>query len=108
MNKYNSFHLLFLFEITFLFDSGFMWVVSIPFAYVLSRYTALPIEVVYAMCQGIEILKCIVGFVLLKKGVWLNNIVEHKRIFVKILSDNACLINVRNIKRKSKQVHISA
>lgn len=64
--------------ITFLFDSGFMWVVSIPFAFVISRYTAWPIEVVYALCQGIEILKSVVGFILLKKGIWLNNIVDNE------------------------------
>ncbi len=64
--------------ITFLFDSGFMWVVSIPFAFVLSRYSSFSIEVVYAMCQGIEFLKCILGFILLKKGIWLNNIVDNK------------------------------
>lgn len=62
--------------VTFFFDSGFMWVVTIPLAFVLSRFTAFPIEVIFASCQGIEILKCIVGFVLLKKGVWLQNIVE--------------------------------
>ena len=64
--------------ITFLFDSGFMWVVSIPFAFVISRFTDWRIEVVYALCQGIEIIKSIVGFILLKKGIWLNNIVENK------------------------------
>ena len=62
--------------ITFFFDSGFMWVVSIPFAFVLSRYTEFSIQTVYALCQGIEIIKSIVGLVLLKKGIWLNNIVE--------------------------------
>ncbi len=62
--------------VTFMFDSGFMWVVTIPLAFVLSRFTMLPIEVIFASCQGIEILKCVVGFVLLKKGVWLQNIVE--------------------------------
>ena len=64
--------------ITFLFDSGFMWIVSIPFAFVISRYTDWRIEVVYALCQGIEIIKSIVGFILLKKGIWLNNIVDNK------------------------------
>lgn len=64
--------------ITFLFDSGFMWVVSIPFAFIISRFTDWRIEVVYALCQGIEIIKSIVGFILLKKGIWLNNIVENK------------------------------
>ena len=64
--------------ITFLFDSGFMWAVSIPFAFIISRYTVWPIEVIYALCQGIEIIKSIVGFILLKKGIWLNNIVSNE------------------------------
>lgn len=64
--------------ITFLFDSGFMWAVSIPFAFVISRYTVWPIDVIYALCQGIEIIKSIVGFILLKKGIWLNNIVSNE------------------------------
>jgi Na+-driven multidrug efflux pump len=61
--------------ITFLFDSVFMWVVSIPVAYTLSRYTVIPIVPLYFMCQMVEIIKCIVGFVLVKKGVWIHNIV---------------------------------
>ena len=64
--------------ITFLFDSGFMWAVSIPFAFIISRYTVWPIEVIYALCQGIEIIKSVVGFILLKKGIWLNNIVSNE------------------------------
>ena len=62
--------------VTFVFDSVFMWVVSIPFAYVLSRYTNLPIVPLYFSCQAIELIKCVIGFVFLKKGIWLSNIVE--------------------------------
>lgn len=61
--------------ITFLFDSVFMWVASIPLAFVLSRYTSIPMAPMYFVIQAIEIVKCIIGFVLLKKGVWLQNIV---------------------------------
>lgn len=61
--------------VTFFFDSVFMWIVNIPMAFVLSRYTGIYIVYVFAMVQGIEIIKCIIGFVLLKKGVWLQNIV---------------------------------
>lgn len=61
--------------ITFLFDSVFLWCVNIPLAYVLSRYTGLPIVPLYFICQLIDIIKCIIGFVLVKKGVWLHNIV---------------------------------
>ena len=61
--------------ITFLFDSVFLWCISIPVAYVLSRYTSVPIVPLYLMCQLLEIVKCIIGFILVKKGVWINNIV---------------------------------
>lgn len=64
--------------ITFLFDSGFIWVISIPLAFCLSRFTTLPIEPIYIICQASEIIKSVIGFVLLKKGVWVNNIVGEK------------------------------
>ncbi len=62
--------------ITFLFDSMFVWVVSVPLAYLLSRYTGLHIIVVYLCCQLIDIIKCLIGYVMVKKGIWLQNIVE--------------------------------
>lgn len=61
--------------VTFLFDSVFLWCVTIPMAYVLSRYTGLPIIPLYLFCQLIDIIKCIIGFILVKKGVWIHNIV---------------------------------
>lgn len=61
--------------ITFLFDSVFLWCVSIPVAYMLSYHTNLYIVPLYLICQLVDILKCIVGYILVKKGVWLQNIV---------------------------------
>ena len=61
--------------VTFLFDSVFMWTASIPVAYLLSRYTQIPIVPLYFLCQMVEIIKCIIGFILVKKGVWIQNIV---------------------------------
>lgn len=61
--------------ITFIFDSGFVWAVSIPLAYCLTRFTGMPIVLIYLCCQLVEIIKCVVGFILVKKGVWLQNIV---------------------------------
>lgn len=61
--------------VTFLFDSVFLWCVSIPVAYVLSRFTGLPIIPLYLCCQLLDVIKCVIGFILVKKGVWLNNIV---------------------------------
>ncbi len=62
--------------ITFLFDSCFMWAVNVPLAFLLVHYTALPIVAVFALCQGINILKCILGGWLVHKGAWIKTIVE--------------------------------
>ena len=62
--------------ITFLFDSAFMCVISVPVAYVLSRFTGLPILPLYACVNMMNLLKCLIGFILVKKGVWINNIVN--------------------------------
>ena len=64
--------------ITFLFDSAFMWCVNIPVAFVLSRYTGVAIIPLYLVCQLVDVVKCVVGFVLVKKGIWLNNLVSDK------------------------------
>lgn len=61
--------------ITFLFDSVFLCVVTTPVAYFLSRYTAVPIIPLYLCCQSLDFIKCCIGFVLVKKGVWIENIV---------------------------------
>ena len=60
--------------ITLLFDSVFTWVVNIPLAFVLSRYTTLPMLPLYCLCQTPELLKCILGFVMVKSGKWLKNL----------------------------------
>ena len=62
--------------VTFLFDSAFMWAVSIPIVFVLSRFTLVPVQIVYLMAQLSELIKCAIGFVLVKKGAWIKNIVD--------------------------------
>ncbi len=62
--------------ITFFFDSVFVWAANIPLAYILSRYTGMPIISLYFFCQFIDIIKCIIGYVLLKKGIWMNTIIK--------------------------------
>ncbi len=62
--------------ITFLFDSCFVWIVSVPTVFVLSRFTSLNVLWVYGICQGANLLKCIIGCCLVKKGVWIRNIVN--------------------------------
>lgn len=62
--------------ITFLFDSGFVWTVSVPLAFALSRFTAVPIVPMYITIMSADIIKCILGYVFMRKGVWLNTVVE--------------------------------
>lgn len=62
--------------ITFLFDSVFIWCVNVVIAFILSRYTDLHVAAVYAFVQMGDWIKCVIGFVLVKKGVWLQNIVS--------------------------------
>ena len=63
--------------ITFLFDSVFMWVVSVPIAWALSRYTDLHVIWVFAIVQAADWIKCVIGVVLVRKGAWMHNIVRH-------------------------------
>ena len=64
--------------ITFLFDCGFSWGVSVPLAYCLANFTDMEIIPLYLCCQGIEAVKCVIGLILIKKGIWLSNIVSDK------------------------------
>ena len=61
--------------ITFLFDCGYTWLVAVPLAWCLVHMTALPVVTIYLMVQMADLLKCVLGFILLKKGVWMNNMV---------------------------------
>lgn len=64
--------------ITFLFDSCFVWVITIPLAYVLTKFTGLDIIPLYAFVQLGDIIKCIIGFCLVKSGMWMHNIVQNE------------------------------
>jgi Na+-driven multidrug efflux pump len=62
--------------VTFLFDSGLTWAVCVPVAYVLSRFTDLPIMPLYAICAGMDALKIGLGAYFLKKGTWIKRLAE--------------------------------
>jgi putative MATE family efflux protein len=66
--------------ITFAFDSLFIWLICIPPAFLTARYTAMTVVSIYIMVQCFEIVKSVVGFVLVKKGIWLNNIVDGSKL----------------------------
>lgn len=61
--------------ITILFDSVFVWGISVTVANVLTRWTAWDIVMIYAVVQSLDIVKCVIGYAMLRKGIWINNIV---------------------------------
>ena len=61
--------------VTFLMDSVFIMCVSVPIAFSLYYIFKLPIYTTFVIVQLIDIIKVIVGLILVKKKVWLNNIV---------------------------------
>ena len=62
--------------ITVLFDSCYVWVIVGPFAYILRRYTAIPVVPLFLCCQLIEFGKCIVGFFMVRSGIWIQKLVK--------------------------------
>ena len=64
--------------ITFFFDSVFMLVISVPVAYLLTLFTGLHVAVIFAAVHAADLIKCVIGYVLVKKGVWVKNIVKEE------------------------------
>lgn len=62
--------------VTFLFDSVFSCAVVAPTAYLLSRYTEIPIVWLFLCCEGLDLVKCAVGWFMIRSGVWIQNIVK--------------------------------
>ena len=64
--------------VTVIFDCGFSWGVSVPLAYCLANFTSLGIISIYFCTQAVELVKCIIGIILIKKDVWISNIINDK------------------------------
>lgn len=62
--------------LTFLFDSVYTFMISFMIALFLTRWTSLNIFYVYLIVQCFDIPKALLGVLLVKKGIWLENIVN--------------------------------
>jgi len=62
--------------LTFVFDCVSLWCVSIPVVALLVTQTGLYITAVYLVGQLLELVKTVFGFVLVRKGIWMRNIVS--------------------------------
>lgn len=61
--------------VTFLFDSVYVWILLIPLCWILQTFTGLSIVPIFLICQFADIGKGIIGLILIRKGVWIQNIV---------------------------------
>ncbi|MBQ6430637.1 MAG: MATE family efflux transporter [Oscillospiraceae bacterium] len=64
--------------ITFFFDSFYVCVLTVPLAMLLTHAFGISIVPLYLICQLVDLGKCAVGIILIKKGIWIHNIVEEK------------------------------
>lgn len=61
--------------ITFLFDFGYTWLLMIPLATVLTRFTSLDIRPLFAIVTFSEVIKVAIGYFMVRSDIWINNIV---------------------------------
>ena len=62
--------------ITFLFDSCFVCLVNVPVAICLTKFTAIHIVGIFFLVNMLEGVKALIGFIMVKKDIWLNTIVD--------------------------------
>jgi Na+-driven multidrug efflux pump len=62
--------------ITFFFDALYTWLVTVVLAFLLTRFTDMPIVQVYFCVQFIDILKVIIGLLMLRSDFWARNVVN--------------------------------
>ena len=60
--------------LTFLLDSVLQWVLYIPIAWLLSMFTNLSLIYIYLAIQSADILKTVLGVLLVKRNTWVQNI----------------------------------
>ncbi len=62
--------------ITFVFDSGWQWLIVLPLAFILSRYTSVPILPMYAAVLAAENAKCFLGYAFVRRRTWVRDLVS--------------------------------
>lgn len=62
--------------ITLIFDCGFTWVVSVLSAFCLIEFTSLGVLTVFFIVQILNIIKCFLGYIFVKRGAWIKTIVS--------------------------------
>ena len=62
--------------ITFFFDAVYTWVVTVLLAYVLTQHTGWDILKIYFCVQFIDVIKLVIGLLMLRSDFWARNVVN--------------------------------
>ena len=62
--------------ITFLFDAVYTWAVTVTLAFYLTRFTGLSIVEIYFCVQFIDVVKLVIGLLMLRSDFWAQNVVK--------------------------------
>ena len=65
--------------VTILFDSVFMWVIAIPVARILADFTTMSIHYLFPICHGLEIIKAVLGLILVARKGWVKQLVSNAK-----------------------------
>ncbi len=65
---------------TLLMDSVYMWVVAVPIAFVMSRFTDWPVTIMFLIVQLTDIPKGLFGLSRYRKGYWIKNLAKNEDI----------------------------
>ncbi|PKL00311.1 MAG: hypothetical protein CVV56_06955 [Tenericutes bacterium HGW-Tenericutes-1] len=69
---------------TLLMDSVYMWVVAVPIAFVMSRFTNWPVTIMFLLVQVTDIPKGLFGLSRYRKGYWIKNLAKNEeKVIVK-------------------------
>lgn len=63
---------------TLLMDSVYMWVVAVPIAFVMSRFTNWPVTIMFLLIQITDIPKGLFGLSRYRKGYWIKNLAKNE------------------------------
>ena len=59
---------------TFVFDCGSIWLLSLPLAFCLSRFSTLHVFVIYGIVTGVDVIKCVIGKIMIASGSWIQQL----------------------------------
>lgn len=60
--------------VTFFIDSGIMWAICVPLAWILVTKTSLSLLYIYPIIIGIDLIKFFIGICFVKRGKWMKNL----------------------------------